>query len=104
MVTTMHPEGYVFSRYAGSRSAGDPGSLSPAPRGDDAEYVGLTTIAVARRFWQEASRAAAISAGLEAVEGSTPESRALAAVAEGFWQGSMVEDAAIDGAVCHGVI
>jgi hypothetical protein len=104
MVTTMRPEEYAVYCTMGARLAGGPGGLALLSRDYDAEYVGLTTIAVAKRFWQEASRAAAISAGLEAVEGSTPESRALAAVAEEFWQGSMIQDAVKNHAVCGEVI
>jgi len=104
MVTTMRPEEYAVYRGTGSLPAGDPGRLALPPWDHDAEHASLTTFAINKRFWDETRRAAAISAGLEAVVGSTPESRALATAAEKFWEGSMIDDVMTNHAVAVEVI
>ncbi|MDK2974011.1 MAG: hypothetical protein PWP08_382 [Methanofollis sp.] len=100
----MRPEEYAMYLGTGSLSAGDPGRSTYGPQDYDARHVSPVTIAVVKRFWEETSRAAAISAGIEAIVGSTPESRALAAAAEMFWEGSMVDDVVTNHAVCCQVI
>lgn len=63
---------------------------SVIPGTNNAENADLIALVVAKRFWEETSRAASIAAGLEALSGSTPATRDLAEATDLFWDGTIV--------------
>ncbi|TAJ44948.1 hypothetical protein [Methanofollis fontis] len=87
---------YGWERYPRS---GTPDGETVTPWIDETEYPNLSAIAVSKRFWGEACRAAALSTALRALNGETQDTRALKEAAHRFWDGTLVQQTVTNHAV-----